>query len=155
MVSRQCGWTVSGICVYITLERAHDSYLSPIRQRPFVLTIPMSVLPLAESEPDHARYISGGQWKLAAGDDTEVLPAWVKYWAGGFADKFRELHGDDFLILSRNAWAGTWSSGAALWSGDVGSSFGELETAVAAGQGAAMSGVALWTTDTGGCKWRK
>jgi hypothetical protein len=31
-----------------------------------------------EAEPDHAKYISGGQWKLHAGDDTEVLPAWVK-----------------------------------------------------------------------------
>lgn len=101
------------------------------------------------------RYISGGQWKLHAGDDTQVLPAWVKYWAKGFADKFRSLHGDDFFILSRNAWAGTWSDGAALWSGDIGSNFGELQTAVAAGQGAAMSGVALWTTDIGGCKWSR
>lgn len=103
-----------------------------------------------ESEPDHHAYISGGQWDLHAGTDTEVLPAWVSYWSKGFGDNFKAKHGDDFFILSRNAWAGTWSNGAALWSGDIGSSFNDLKTALAAGQQAALSGVPLWTTDIGG-----
>ena len=38
-----------------------------------------------EAEPDHAQYISGGQWDLHAGTDTEILPAWVKYWSKGFS----------------------------------------------------------------------
>ena len=37
-----------------------------------------------ESEPDHAAYISGGQWDLHAGTDTEIMPAWVKYWSKGY-----------------------------------------------------------------------
>jgi alpha-D-xyloside xylohydrolase len=102
-----------------------------------------------EAEPDHAAYISGGQWDLHAGSDGEVLPAWVHYWAQGFADKFREI-GDDYFILSRNAWSGTWSNGAALWSGDIGSHWSDLQTAVFAGQQAGVSGIPLWTTDIGG-----
>ena len=105
-----------------------------------------------ESEPDHLKYISGGQWRLHAGTDAEVLPAWTKLWAAGFANKLREISdGDgDFFILSRSAWVGTASSGAALWSGDTGSSFRELATAVKAGQQAGLSGIPLWTTDIGG-----
>jgi alpha-glucosidase (family GH31 glycosyl hydrolase) len=37
-----------------------------------------------ESEPDHAKDITGGQWNLAKGVDAEVLPAWVYDWTKGF-----------------------------------------------------------------------
>ena len=104
-----------------------------------------------EAEPDHAKMISGGQWRLHAGTDTEVIPAWVKYWSKGFAERFIDVHPDgEFFILSRNAWAGTSAHGTALWSGDIGSNWGELETAVTVGQGVGMTGVPLWTTDIGG-----
>lgn len=55
-----------------------------------------------------------------------------------------------FFVLSRNAWLGTASHGAALWSGDIGSSWDELRMAITAGQGVGMSGIPLWTTDIGG-----
>ena len=102
-----------------------------------------------ESEPDHAAYISGGQWDLFAGTDAEILPAWVHYWIKGISDGMNSIGAapGEYFILSRNAWAGTWSYGGALWSGDIGSNWHELETAVTVGQGASMSGVALWTTD--------
>jgi len=104
-----------------------------------------------EAEPDHAQYISGGQWDLHAGTDTEILPAWVKYWSKGFSDKFKEIgRKDDYFILSRNGWAGTQAYGTALWSGDIGSNFDELQTAVQAGQQTGVSGIPLWTTDIGG-----
>lgn len=54
------------------------------------------------------------QWDFHAGSDAEILPAWVKYWSGGFHEQFVDNMGqaeDDFFILSRNAWAGTWSNG--------------------------------------------
>jgi alpha-glucosidase (family GH31 glycosyl hydrolase) len=82
----------------------------------------------------------------------QVLPGWVYDWTRGFQQQMRargKKEGDYFL-LSRNAWAGTASHGAALWSGDIRSSWSELAAAVTAGQGAAMSGVQLWTTDIGG-----
>lgn len=104
-----------------------------------------------ESEPDHSGYISGGQWRLVSGMDTELLPAWVKYWSKGFQSKFEELGlGDDFFVLSRNGWAGTAGQGAAMWSGDISSTFDELRIQVRVGQGVGLSGVPLWTTDIGG-----
>ena len=105
-----------------------------------------------QSEPDHQYFISGGQWRLAKGLDTEVLPAWTSDWSKGFADKMAELGNKpgEFFLLSRSAWAGTASHGSALWSGDIKSSWDELQTAVTVGQGVGLSGIPLWTTDIGG-----
>ena len=44
---------------------------------------------LDESEPDHAKDITGGQWQLAMGVDAEVLPAWVYDWTKGFQSEMR------------------------------------------------------------------
>ena len=97
------------------------------------------------TRPPHIKYISGGQWP-------EVLPAWTKLWAAGFANKLREIgNGDgDVFILSQSAWAGTASSGAVRWSGDTGSSSRELTAAVKAGQQDGLSRIPLWATDNGG-----
>ena len=100
-----------------------------------------------QAEPDHTVYISGGQWKLAKGLDTEVLPAWTYEWSRGFSDKMDELGESEFFLLSRSAWAGTASHGSALWSGDIGSNWGELQTAVTVGQQVGLSGIPLWTTE--------
>ena len=100
-----------------------------------------------ESEPDHAAYISGGQWKLAKGIDAELLPAWVHAWSRGFAEaaaRDAALAPGEFFLLSRNAWLGTAHHGAALWSGDVASDFEELALQVKAGQQAGLSGIPLW-----------
>ncbi|KAJ9443699.1 alpha-D-xyloside xylohydrolase [Diplonema papillatum] len=104
-----------------------------------------------EAEPDHTAYISGGQWSFNAGSDSEVLPAWVKYWTEGFRTGLEEKYEPgEFFILSRNAWAGTASDGAALWSGDISSSWTALQQSVVVAQQVAMSGIPLWTTDIGG-----
>ena len=105
-----------------------------------------------QAEPDHTRYISGGQWNLHQGVDTEVLPAWTYEWSKGFSDEMqrRGVKPGDFFLLSRSGWAGTPSHGSALWSGDIRSTWGELATAVTAGQGVGLSGIPLWTTDIGG-----
>ena len=52
--------------------------------------------------------------------------------------------------LSRSAWAGSQRFGAAVWSGDIASTFEVLRTQVAAGLNIAMSGIPWWTTDIGG-----
>ena len=56
----------------------------------------------------------------------------------------------EYFLLSRNAWAGTAGHGAALWSGDIDSTWDELKMQVTVGQGVGMSGVPLWTSDIGG-----
>ena len=79
----------------------------------------------------------------------ELLPAWVLPWVKGFGETLNNTFKESF-ILTRNAWVGTWRYGAALWSGDIPSTFSELAKQVTVGQGVALSGVALWTTDIGG-----
>ena len=54
------------------------------------------------------------------------------------------------LFLIRSAWAGSQRYGAAVWSGDIPSTFSSLRIQVKAGLNMAMSGIPWWTTDIGG-----
>jgi len=54
------------------------------------------------------------------------------------------------LLLCRSAWAGSQRFGAAVWSGDIQSSFEALRSQIRAGLNMALSGIARWTTDIGG-----
>ena len=95
-----------------------------------------------------------GNWRFAAGTDAEVGGAWVQQHTRMIADGMKTIgiEPDDYFILPRHAWAGTWSHSAALWSGDIVSTFDELKMQVTTAQGTMMSGPVLWTTDIGGCK---
>ena len=89
---------------------------------------------------------------MLAGTDAEVGEAWVQQHAkmlhDGFASK--GIGAGDYFILPRHAWAGSWRYSAALWSGDIESTFDELAIQIKVLQGVMMSGPALWTTDIGG-----
>lgn len=54
------------------------------------------------------------------------------------------------LNLCRSAWAGSHKYGAAVWSGDIDSTFESLETQMKAGLNIISSGIPWWTTDIGG-----
>lgn len=54
------------------------------------------------------------------------------------------------FFLCRSAWAGSQRFGAAVWSGDIKSTFEVLAAQVRAGLNMAMSGIPWWTTDIGG-----
>ena len=54
------------------------------------------------------------------------------------------------LLLCRSAWAGSQRYGAAVWSGDIPSTFESFGAQVRAGLNMAMSGIPWWTTDIGG-----
>lgn len=54
------------------------------------------------------------------------------------------------LFLCRSAWAGSQRYGAAVWSGDIMSTFSALRAQVKAGLNMAISGIPWWTTDIGG-----
>jgi alpha-D-xyloside xylohydrolase len=56
----------------------------------------------------------------------------------------------EIVTLCRSAWAGSQRYGAALWSGDIESSFDHLSSYMKAGLNVAMSGLPWWTTDIGG-----
>jgi alpha-D-xyloside xylohydrolase len=104
------------------------------------------------AEPEHFGNENEGKWKLAAGTDSEVGEAWIQQHARVFAEGFgaRGITPDDYFILPRSAWVGTWRYSAALWSGDIVSTFEELALQLKVLQGVMMSGISLWTTDIGG-----
>jgi alpha-D-xyloside xylohydrolase len=56
----------------------------------------------------------------------------------------------DVLTLCRSAWAGSQRYGAAVWSGDIPSTWDSLRRQIPAGLNIALSGIAWWTTDIGG-----
>jgi alpha-D-xyloside xylohydrolase len=54
------------------------------------------------------------------------------------------------LFLCRSAWAGSQRFGAAVWSGDIQSTFSALRAQVKAGLNIGLSGIPWWTCDIGG-----
>ena len=54
------------------------------------------------------------------------------------------------MLLCRSAWAGSQRYGAAVWSGDVESTFEALAAQIPAGLNMGISGIPWWTTDIGG-----
>jgi len=66
---------------------------------------------------------------------------------------FEGLQGEgetEIITLGRSAWAGSQRYGAAVWSGDIPSTFESLAKQVRAGLNMAMSGIPWWCTDIGG-----
>ena len=57
---------------------------------------------------------------------------------------------DDVLLLCRSAWAGSQRYGAAVWSGDIESTFEALAAQIPAGLNIGIAGIPWWTTDIGG-----
>lgn len=54
------------------------------------------------------------------------------------------------VSLVRSAWLGSQRFGAAMWSGDIPTTFASLRAQIRAGLNVAMSGMPWWTTDIGG-----
>jgi alpha-D-xyloside xylohydrolase len=57
---------------------------------------------------------------------------------------------EETLFLCRSAWAGSQRYGAAVWSGDIQSTFEVFGSQIRAGLNMAMSGIPWWNTDIGG-----
>jgi len=68
----------------------------------------------------------------------------------GFYDGMRAAGQVAVLNLCRSAWAGSQRFGAAVWSGDIPSTWEALRDQVRAGLNIGMSGIPWWTTDIGG-----
>ena len=85
-------------------------------------------------------------WRLAAGRGDAVGLAYP-FW---HQQAFAEHQPRPPLLLCRSAWAGSQRFGAAVWSGDIASTFASLKAQIAAGLNMAMAGIGWWTTDIGG-----
>lgn len=104
------------------------------------------------AEPERFDEKDVGNWQFALGTDAEIGGAWIQQHTRMLAEGMKSIgiEPEDYFILPRHAWVGTWQHSAALWSGDIVSTFDELKMQVTTAQGTMMSGPVLWTTDIGG-----
>jgi alpha-D-xyloside xylohydrolase len=87
---------------------------------------------------------------FAAGPGREVANLYPREHARGIYENMRADGHEEIISLVRSAWAGSQRYGAALWSGDIPTTFESLAAQVRAGLNAAVSGIPWWTTDIGG-----
>lgn len=92
--------------------------------------------------PDNLRY--------HIGDGEAVANAYPFFHVQGFYEGLKKEGEQDTVFLCRSAWAGSQRYGAAVWSGDILSTFESLQAQVRAGLNIALSGISWWTTDIGG-----
>ena len=92
--------------------------------------------------PETARYFLG--------PGMEVQGVYPREHARGFYEGLKSSGEDDIVLLCRSAWAGSQRYGAAVWSGDVESTFEALAAQIPAGLNMGISGIPWWTTDIGG-----
>ncbi|WP_105968128.1 glycoside hydrolase family 31 protein [Streptomyces geranii] len=104
---------------------------------------------LDSAEPDMPAALST-RAVYTAGPGPQVTNLYGMYEAQAVADGLREAGDDRPLSLIRSAWAGSQRYGAALWSGDIPSTFDSLSRQIRAGLNVAMSGIPWWNTDIGG-----
>jgi alpha-D-xyloside xylohydrolase len=90
------------------------------------------------------------QLNFAAGLGYEVANLYPREHARGVFEHMRRAGQADVLCLVRSAWAGSQRYGAALWSGDIPSTFEALADSIRAGLNVALSGIPWWNTDIGG-----
>ena len=86
------------------------------------------------------------------GRGSEVQCAYPREHARGFAEGLWADGEKDVMLLCRSAWAGSQRYGAAVWSGDIDSTFEALAAQIPAGLNIGISGIPWWTTDIGGFK---
>jgi len=92
--------------------------------------------------PENLRYYLG--------NGAEVGCIYPMLHAQGFYEGMIAAGQKEVLNLCRSAWAGSQRWGAAVWSGDIDSTFAALKVQVTSGLNMAMSGIPWWTTDIGG-----
>lgn len=94
------------------------------------------------THPENLRYHLGNGLAV-----TNIYP--LKH-AEGFYEGMRAEGEEEIVTLCRSAWAGSQRYGAAVWSGDIASTFEALQAQVRAGLNIGLSGIPWWTTDIGG-----
>jgi alpha-D-xyloside xylohydrolase len=88
--------------------------------------------------------------RFYAGDGEAVANIYPLHHVQGFYEGMKTEGEQDILFLCRSAWAGSQRFGAAVWSGDVYSTFSALRAQLKAGLNVGLSGIPWWTHDIGG-----
>lgn len=108
------------------------------------------------SEPDILSNVDPEKRKLqmnptALGSAAEYLNAYPLQNAKGIYEGQRSTHPDKrVFLLTRSGFAGSQRYAAAIWSGDIGSTWRDMKTQIAAGINFSLSGLPYWTMDIGG-----
>jgi len=136
-----------GVAFYdATDERARAFLWEKLQTNYYKLGIRAFWLDACEPEmrpgPHHLSY--------AAGPGSEVANLYPREHARGVYEHMRAAGETEVLSLVRSAWAGSQRYGAALWSGDIPTTFGALANSIRAALNVALSGIPWWTTDIGG-----
>jgi len=108
------------------------------------------------SEPDILSNVDPEKRKLqmsptALGSAAEYLNAYPLQNAKGIYEGQRSTDPDKrVFLLTRSGFAGSQRYGAAIWSGDIGSTWIDMKNQISAGVNFSMSGLPYWTMDIGG-----
>ena len=108
------------------------------------------------SEPDILSNVSPEKRKLlmeptALGSSAEFLNAYPLENARGIYEGQRSTNPNQrVFLLTRSGFAGSQRYAAAIWSGDIGSTWTDMRNQITAGVNFSMSGVPYWTMDIGG-----
>lgn len=108
------------------------------------------------SEPDILSNVDPDKRKLqmtptALGSAAEFLNAYPLQNAKGIYEGQRSTDPDKrVFLLTRSGFAGSQRYAAAIWSGDIGSTWQDMKAQIAAGVNFSMSGLPYWTMDIGG-----
>lgn len=94
------------------------------------------------TDPENLRYHLGNGLAV-----TNIYPLMH---ARAFYAGLRAEGEEEIVNLCRSAWVGSQKYGAAVWSGDIASTFEALQAQVRAGMNIGLSGIPWWTTDIGG-----
>ena len=88
--------------------------------------------------------------RFYTGDGEAVANSYPLEHVRGFYEGMLAEGEEKPLFLCRSAWAGSQRYGAAVWSGDIMSTYSALEAQVKAGLNIGLSGIPWWTADIGG-----
>lgn len=108
------------------------------------------------SEPDILSNVDPEKRKLqmtptALGSAAEYLNAYPLQNAKGIYEGQRSTDPNKrVFLLTRSGFAGSQRYAAAIWSGDIGSTWDDMKNQIAAGVNFSMSGLPYWTMDIGG-----
>jgi alpha-D-xyloside xylohydrolase len=108
------------------------------------------------SEPDILSNVDPEKRKLqmtptALGCAAEYLNAYPLQNAKGIYEGQRSTDPDKrVFLLTRSGYAGSQRYAAAIWSGDIGSTWQDMKNQISAGINFSMSGLPYWTMDIGG-----
>jgi len=100
-------------------------------------------------EPEYFPDDESNRW-FAMGNGIQVSNLYPIMQQKAYYEGLKKEGETEIITLGRSAYTGSQKYGAAVWSGDIPSTFESLQNQVRAGLNMAVSGIAWWTTDIGG-----